>query len=148
MPEYPTLNTQVIGQAESALGALLNPVLAPTGTTPLQWFVLSVTAGSDGTASRDQIAGRVAGARKSDPAQVQAAITELAGAGLLELPDEGAALRLTAEGQARAQGIRSTLGEITARIFGGMPAQDLAVAGRVLTAVTEHANAELSSLGW
>jgi DNA-binding MarR family transcriptional regulator len=144
MSEYPTFNTQVIGQAEGALGAILNPVLAPTGTTPLQWFVLTVAAGSNGTASR----ARVAGARKVDPAQVQAAIAELAGAGLLELPDEGAALRLTAEGQARVQGIRSTLGEITARIFGGIPAEDLALAGRVLTAVTEHANAELSSLGW
>jgi DNA-binding MarR family transcriptional regulator len=148
MPEYPTLNAQVIGQAESALGAILNPVLAPTGTTPLQWFVLAVAAGSNGTASRDQIAGRVAGARKADPAQVQAAIAELAGAGLLELPGEGAALQLTAEGQARVQGIRSTVGEITARIFGGIPAGDLALAGRVLAAVTERANAELSSLGW
>src|SRR6266581_4712781 len=147
MSEYPTLNTQVIGQAESALGAILNPVLAPTGTTPLQWFVLTVTAGSNGTASRDQIAGRVVGARKVDPAQVQAAMAELAGAGLLELPGKGAALQLTAEGQARVQGIRSTLGEITARIFGGIPAGDLALAGRVLTVVTEHANAELSSLG-
>ncbi len=78
---------------------------------------------------------------------MQAAIAELAGAGLLELPGKGAALQLTAEGQARVQGIRSTLGEITARIFGGIPAGDLALAGRVLTVVTEHANAELSSIG-
>jgi hypothetical protein len=104
---------------ETAGPVILNPVLAPTGTTPLQWFVLTVAAGSNGTASRDQITDRVAGARKVDPAQVQAAIAELAGAGLLELPDEGAALRLTAEGQARVQGIRSTLGEFHRRRQGG-----------------------------
>jgi hypothetical protein len=47
----PTLNPQVIGQAESALGALLTPVLQETGRTFEQWLVLTVlTAG--GVSSR------------------------------------------------------------------------------------------------
>jgi hypothetical protein len=33
MPDYPPLSTQVIGQTESALGALLEPLLARTGIT-------------------------------------------------------------------------------------------------------------------
>ena len=46
MPDYPPLSTQVIGQAESALGALLDPLLAGTGITFGQWLVLTVTAAS------------------------------------------------------------------------------------------------------
>ena len=40
MQTYPPLSTQVIGQAESALGALLDPLLSRTGTTFHQWLVL------------------------------------------------------------------------------------------------------------
>jgi hypothetical protein len=47
MPDYPPLSTQVIGQAESALGALLEPLLAGTGITFHQWLVLTVTAAED-----------------------------------------------------------------------------------------------------
>lgn len=36
------LNPRVIGQTESALGALLGPVLADTGTSFEQWVVLAV----------------------------------------------------------------------------------------------------------
>ena len=46
MQAYPPLSTQVIGQAESALGALLDPLLSRTGTTFRQWLVLTVTAAS------------------------------------------------------------------------------------------------------
>ena len=40
MSGYPPLNTQVIGQAESALGALLEPLLAEVGLTFQQWHVV------------------------------------------------------------------------------------------------------------
>ncbi len=44
-PAYQPLNPQVIGQTESALGALLGPVLAEAGRSFEQWVVLAVTAG-------------------------------------------------------------------------------------------------------
>ena len=39
MSAYPVLDTRVIGQAESALGAISAPLLARTGTTFGQWLV-------------------------------------------------------------------------------------------------------------
>src|SRR5215471_1597801 len=55
MPTHPSLNPQVIGQAESALGAILDPLLARTGTTFNQWLVLTVSAASGATIDRDQL---------------------------------------------------------------------------------------------
>ena len=80
MSGYPVLSTQVIGQAESALGAILDPLLARTGTTFDQWLVLTVTAASGSVVDRDQLIVRITGARKIDAHQVQTAIGELTAA--------------------------------------------------------------------
>jgi DNA-binding MarR family transcriptional regulator len=146
VPTYPVLSTQVIGQAESALGAILGPLLAPTGTTFGQWLVLTVTAASGSAVDRDQLVARIAGARKLPARQVEAAVAELAAEGLLEqVPGGDGHLRvaLTEGGQARFGQIRGALEEVTARLFGDLPPEDLATAGRVLAIVTARANAEL-----
>ena len=83
MSGYPVLSTQVIGQAESALGAILDPLLARTGTTFDQWLVLTVTAASGSAVDRDQLIARITGARKIDVYQVQTAISALAADGLV-----------------------------------------------------------------
>jgi hypothetical protein len=140
MQTYPVLNTQVIGQAESALGALLDPLLARTGTTFTQWLVLTVTAASGGDIDRGQLIARITGARKIDGAEVEAAIGELTAAGLAQA---GGSVALTGEGQARYREIRGALDEITARLF-DFPAEDLATAGRVLAILTARADAELA----
>ena len=85
MSTTPTLNTQVIGQAENALGALMNRVLARTGGTFRQWAALNLTAVSGGA-----------------------------------------------------------IDQITTRLYGDLPADDLATAGRVLTVITARTNAELA----
>jgi DNA-binding MarR family transcriptional regulator len=139
MQTYPPLSTQVIGQAESALGALLDPLLARTGTTFHQWLVLTVTAASGGDADRSQLVARIADARKIADAEGDAAIDELAAAGLVR---SASTVAFTEAGQARYTQIRDTLAEITARLF-DFPAEDLATAGRVLAIVTARANAEL-----
>ena len=141
MQTYPPLSTQVIGQAESALGALLDPLLSRTGTTFHQWLVLTVTAASGGDIDHDQLVARISGARKIDGAQVEAAIAELDGAGLAEGTSR---VILTTAGLARFAEIRGALEEITARLF-DFPAEDLAAAGRVLAILTERANAELAA---
>jgi hypothetical protein len=141
MQTYPPLSTQVIGQAESALGALLDPLLSRTGTTFHQWLVLTVTAASGGDIDHDQLVARVSGARKIDGAEVEAAIAGLDAAGLAEGTSR---VILTAAGLARFAEIRGALEEITARLF-DFPAEDLAAAGRVLAIHTERANAELAA---
>jgi DNA-binding MarR family transcriptional regulator len=141
MQTYPPLSTQVIGQAESALGALLDPLLSRTRTTFHQWLVLTVTAASGGDIDHDQLVARIRGARKIDGAQVEAAIAGLDAAGLAEGTSR---VTLTAAGLARFTEIRGALEEITARLF-DFPAEDLATAGRVLAILTERANAQLAA---
>ena len=155
MSSYPPLNTQVIGQTESALGALLEPLLADAGITFQQWLVLTVTTASGGRADRGQLVARIAGARKTDPAEVESAIAELAAAGLAttelattelattELATATGPLALTDSGQDAYQRIRGAIDELNAELF-AFPPEDLATAGRVLSIVTERANAVLA----
>ncbi len=144
MPAYPPLSTQVIGKAESALGALLAPVLAEAGLTFPQWLVLVIaTAKGAGTAvGRDRLIATIADARKVDAAEVSAAIGALQAAAALDVGDTQ--VRLTDAGRARHQQVRARLDEITARVF-DFPADDLAVAGRILGTITERANALLAT---
>ena len=165
MSSYPPLNTQVIGQTESALGALLEPLLADAGLTFQQWLVLTVTAASGGRTDRGQLVARIAGARKVDPTEVESAIAELTAAGLAtaelataELATAGLAtaglataglatatgpLALTDSGQDMYQRIRGAIEELNAELF-AFPPEDLATAGRILSIVTERANAVLA----
>jgi len=141
MQAYPSVNTQVIGQAESALGALLDPILARIGTTFTQWLVLTVTTAGGGEADRGQLVARISSARKIDGAEVESAIGELRALGMLQ----GTVLvSLTVPGQARYGQIRRAIDELSARLF-DFPADDLATAGRVLSIVTARANAELAA---
>jgi DNA-binding MarR family transcriptional regulator len=160
MSSHPPLNTQVIGQAESALGALLEPLLADAGITFQQWLVLTVTTASGGRADRGQLVARIAGARKIDGAEVESAIAELAAAGLAttepatagpattelattELATATGPLALTDSGQDAYQRIRGAIDELNAELF-AFPPEDLATAGRILSIVTERANAVLA----
>lgn len=150
MSSYPPLNTQVIGQTESALGALLEPLLADAGITFQQWLVLTIAAASGGRTDRGQLVARIAAARKVDPTEVASAIAELTAAGLAvtELATAGLAtatglLALTDSGQDVYQRIRGAIEELNAELF-AFPPEDLATAGRILSVVTERANAVLA----
>jgi DNA-binding MarR family transcriptional regulator len=140
MSDYPPLNTQVIGQAESALGALLEPLLAGAGITFQQWLVLTVTAASGGRTDRGQLVARISGARKVDGTLVESAIAELAAAGLATATG---LLALTDAGQNVYERVRGAIDELNAELF-AFPPEDLATAGRVLSIVTARANAVLA----
>jgi DNA-binding MarR family transcriptional regulator len=141
MSAYPVLSTQVIGQAESALVAISGPLLARTGITFDQWLVLTVTAAAGDGLDRDELVARITGARKIGAEQVEAAVSELANAGLvLDQPR----VSLTEAGQARYREIRAALNDVTGRLFRDLSPEDLATAGRVLSIVTTRANAALA----
>lgn len=141
MTTYPPLSTQVIGTAESALGALLAPVLAEAGITFHQWVVLVVATASGGGADRGELIDRVADARKADPALVARAIDELRERGALAVAGEQ--VTVTDAGRAVHGAARARVAEITARLF-DFPAEDLATAGRVLAVITARANSVLA----
>ncbi len=145
MSTAPVLSPQIIGQAENAHRPLMERILARTGTTFRQWVTLTITAAGGGIAERDQLVLRMTGALKIDRAAAATTIAELAAADLIQdLPGRGSRVRLTDAGQARYDQVRAAVDEVTARLYGGIPAADLATAGRVLALVTARANAELA----
>jgi DNA-binding MarR family transcriptional regulator len=145
--DYPQLSTRLIGETESALGALLAPLLAEAEMTFLQWVVLSLTApggASSPGVRRDQLIDRIANVRKVDAADVAAAIDELEKAAALVTA--GGQVTQTELGQASFSRVRSRVDEVTDYVF-DLPAEDLAAAGRVLATVSARANSVLAGAG-
>jgi DNA-binding MarR family transcriptional regulator len=140
-----TFSAQLLGQTEKAANAILERLLAEPGLTEPQWVTLTIAVMS-GTLDRDRLIDRVAGAAKFSEPQAQARITELADAQLLHVPDdERAAVKLTEAGQQLHTQIRAAVSQITQRLWGDLPVEDLETAGRVLSTVLARANAELAS---
>ena len=139
----PTLTGQDIGQAEKATRAVLNRLLARTGTGFHGWVILNVLGTNGSALAQAELVSRVVDGLKIEEPAVHAALAGLVDQGLVSRVDAG--LALTAAGAARFQEVREGIGEITRRLYGGLPTEDLVTARRVLAAVTERANAELAS---
>ncbi|MFC6883569.1 MULTISPECIES: MarR family winged helix-turn-helix transcriptional regulator [Actinomadura] len=135
--------TALIGQTEKALNAILDRQLAGTGITEPQWVTLTLTVAGGGTVDRDELVRRVSGAAQFSQASVAERIAELTAAGFLR--DGGGRVQVTDEGQARWTRVRAAIGPITQELWGDLPPEDLAVAGRVLNIVLERANAVLAA---
>jgi DNA-binding MarR family transcriptional regulator len=145
MPTTPTFSAQLLGQTEKAANAILDRLLAEPRLSEPQWVTLSITAASGGTLGRGQLIERVADALKVSVAEAQERITELATRGLLRDPgDDHAPVTLTDRGQRVRGQVHAATTEITERLWGDLPADDLATAGRVLDTVLARANAELA----
>jgi DNA-binding MarR family transcriptional regulator len=138
----PTFGTQLIGQTEKTLDAILARLLAPTGLTEPQWVTLTVAVMSGGSIDHNAFVSRIAASLKINEADAQARIDELAAAQLLDVDDS--AVQVTESGKQLQTRIRGAVAEITERLWGDLPDEDLATAGRVLTTVLERATAELA----
>jgi DNA-binding MarR family transcriptional regulator len=139
----PTLNGAVLAQAERASRAVLDRLLARSGTSFHHYLAMTVTAGQGGTIEQGTLIDRMVAGLKLDPAIIRAEIETAEADGLLRT--EGGRTSLTDAGAARYARITATTNEVTARIYADLPAEDLAVAGRMLAIVTERANAELAN---
>jgi len=139
-----TLSTQVIGQTEKALNALLDRLLAGTGITEPQWVTLTLAVTGGEALSADALAEKAAHSLKVDQATAHRRITELAGHGLLRIGRDGG-VEITERGQARWSEIRAAVTRITGELWGDLPEDDLATAGRVLSTVLSRANALLAA---
>ncbi|MFI6729355.1 hypothetical protein NRF20_05520 [Streptomyces sp. R-74717] len=145
MSVTPTVNGQVIGQAHYATRAVLERLLATTGTTFHQSVALNVIADSGEAIERGRLVDRMTGTLKIDAEVAEATVAELSAAGLLEeVPGSTPRVGLTPAGRDRRQAHRAGIADITARLYADLPAEDLATAGRVLTEVTARANAVLA----
>lgn len=91
---------------------------------------------------------------REDPVVVAAgadaaeAVADQPAGGLLRaLPAGGSELALTDAGREVQRRVADAVAGVTARLYGDVPAADLAVAGRVLTLVKQRADAELAAAG-
>lgn len=147
MPASPSFSPQLIGQTEKALNAFLDRLLAGSGVTEPQWVTLRLAVIGGGRIDRGEFTARVAGALKVPEAEAQARIAELVAGELLDAPDaERSQVDLTDAGRRLHDRVRTATAEITDRLWGDLPAEDLATAGRVLSTVLERADAELADV--
>ncbi|MET7739278.1 MarR family transcriptional regulator [Streptomyces sp. NPDC005385] len=137
------VNGQVIGLAHHASRAALEGILARSGTTFNQSVALRAVSDNGGTVERGRLVGRLTGALKIEEPVARATVEEMTARELLAEPSAGQ-VSLTDAGRELFDSIRTAGNAIAARLYAGIPAEDLAAAGRVLTLVTERADAELA----
>lgn len=142
MADAPPL-TQHLGQAETALRAVLDRLLGEAGATFYQWVTLSMVARAGSPVPQNQLVRRVSDAIKVSEPVVETSLRELTTAGLVGSVGTPASVALTPAGDARFQQLRRRIDTVTARLYGDLPPNDMELARRVLTIVTQRANAEL-----
>jgi DNA-binding MarR family transcriptional regulator len=144
-PTTPLLNPRVIALAHYAARGVLEQILTRHSVTFQQSVTLRVAAVADGPVERDHVVDSVVGSLKIDAAAAHAVVDELIAAQLLA-PQGPSQVRITDAGRELHDVTSTETAPISARIYAGIPAEDLAVAGRVLTLITERADAELATL--
>jgi hypothetical protein len=148
MPEAPSFSPQLLGETEKTLNAILDRQLAGTELTELHWIALSLTVADGGASGRDALVHRIAGGLKVGEAAAQALIDELISAQLVHAAgDEDSRVTPTDAGRQLHGRIRAAVVQITERLWGDLPPEELATAGRVLSTVLARANAELAGAG-
>lgn len=145
MTTTPLVNPRVIALTHYASRALLERVLARHGATFQQSVTLRLVAVADGPVERDHLVDGVVGALKIDVSAAHSVIDELLAAELVA-PHGPSQVRITDAGRQLQDGTSAETAPITARIYADIPTEDLAAAGRVLTLITERADAELAAM--
>jgi DNA-binding MarR family transcriptional regulator len=140
----PLANARVLGLAHYAARAVLESVLTRHGATFPQNITLRLVAVAEAPVEREELVAQVVGSLKVDAADAQEVVEELITKGLLAA--EESRVRITDAGREFSTEVSAESAEFSARVWGGIPEEDLAAAGRVLTLVTERANAELAAM--
>ncbi|MET9018133.1 MarR family transcriptional regulator [Streptomyces olivaceoviridis] len=140
----PVADARALALAHYAARSVLEHVLARYGATFQQQVALRAAITTETPQTSDDLITQVQGSLKADPADIRATLDELLAKQLLVA--DGAHLRPTDAGRELFAATGAETAPISARIWGGIPAEDLTAAGRVLALVTERANAELAAL--
>ncbi|MEV7371494.1 MarR family transcriptional regulator [Streptomyces sp. NPDC090301] len=151
----PRADGRVLALAHHAARARLEGVLTRHGITFHQSVTLRAVVAAGGAAGRDELVGDVVGSLKTEASVVSGVIGELTSAKLLEAdladladpaaPAAPARVRLTDAGRELYEATSAESAEVTARLYAGLTDEELEVTGRVLTLITERANAELAA---
>ncbi|MGW1135597.1 MarR family transcriptional regulator [Streptomyces griseoluteus] len=140
----PAADARALGLAHYAARGVLEHVLAQHGITFQEQVVLRAAVTADAPQTPDDLIAQVQDSLKADPADLRVTLDALRVKQLLVA--DGTHLRSTDAGRALLAAVGAETAPITARIWGGIPGEDLAAAGRVLALVTERANTELATL--
>ncbi|MEU6705674.1 MarR family transcriptional regulator [Streptomyces wuyuanensis] len=140
----PVADARALGLAHYAARGVLEHVLARHGITFQQQIALRAAVTADAPRTPDELVAQVRASLKADPADIRTTLDELLAGHLLVT--DGTRLRPTDAGRELLAAVGAETAPVSARIWGGIPAEDLAAAGRVLSLVTERANAELAAL--
>jgi len=136
-------NARSLALAHYAARGVLEHVLAAHGVTFQQQVALRAAAAVELLTPAELVA-EVQGALKADPVDIGATVEALVTKGLLARA--GARLRVTDAGRDVLDATATDIAPLSARIWDGIPAADLAAAGRVLALVAERADAELATM--
>ncbi|MEU5041782.1 MarR family transcriptional regulator [Streptomyces griseorubiginosus] len=141
----PLLNPRVIALAHYAARGILEHVLARHGLTFQQSVTLRLAAVAEGPVERQHLVDGVVGSLKIGTGEAQAAVEELITAGALAAR-QPSQVRITDAGRQLYETTSAETAPLSARVYDGIPEEELAVAGRVLSLITERANRELAAL--
>ncbi len=145
MTNPPALTGQAIGEAAKATNAVLETLLAEVRTSFLSWVALNVLTTAGPVMPQDALVQRMSGGLNVGAEPVLTTLDELEVARLVTRSDDAdAAVELTADGLALHRRIRAGIDQITERLYGDLPPDDLATTGRTLATVTQRANAVLA----
>lgn len=144
MPQPPTLTGQDIGEAEGAVRALLDRILADTGTTSNEYIALRVLAVRGPATAPAALHEFLAGQRQLglDLAAAAELLGRLEAKGLVSgsAPDGPGPTQLTPEGAALHARLAAAVTTVTTRLYADFDPDDLATAHRVLAQVVERAD--------
>ncbi|WP_345963098.1 hypothetical protein ABDE16_20500 [Streptomyces sp. BRB040] len=146
LPDAPAADSRVLGLAHYAARGVLEQILTRHGLTFQQQVALRAAVTTENPQTRDGLVAQVHVSLKTDPAGIRTVLDELLARGLLVADGDGTHLLATDAGRELTAAVAATVAPVGARIWGGIPADDLAAAGRVLALVTERADAELAAL--
>ena len=141
-PATPALNGQVIGQTQHAIQAVLDAVLVETDTSFHQWVLIRQVALGGGNIARAALIDALTDGLKIDDGRAVAVLEEVVALGLAAAPAD--TVELTPAGNKRYERIANAGAQITVRLYGDLPPEDLETTRRVLTIVRERANVELA----
>jgi hypothetical protein len=136
-----TLTGQDIGQAHHATRAVLERVLTAAGLGFKEWVVVNTLGGNDSGMTTDDVSARVGHGLKITEDAARIVLTGVQDRDLVTRPP--GRLELTTAGALLFQRVTEAIAGITERLYGGLPAEELVIAHRLLATVTARANAEL-----
>ncbi|MGV9697812.1 MarR family transcriptional regulator [Streptomyces sp. NPDC003470] len=138
-----TADPRSLALAHYAARGVLEHVLARHGITFQQQITLRAALTADAPRTPDDLVAEVRNSLKADPAAIRATLDELLAKQLLVA--DGTHLLPTDAGRELTAAVGAETAPVSARIWGGIPAEDLAAAGRVLALVKKRADAELAA---